>query len=110
MSCSKATLQSQSKNSSLDIRVLSEVEKIWIIHNINAEQSLCIDEASNFIKMAARPTLRQTDEELNFMFQSLDKNDDGMISKEEMIEFLTVLFQNQDVRFSIDCKAIASKC
>ena len=76
----------------MDIRVFSEVEKIWIIHNISNKQSIDFNAAVKYITQAAEPKLNKTEKELWMMFIGSDAQSETYISKGEMVEFLRSLF------------------
>ena len=50
---------------SREIRILSEVEKIWIIHDVDNSGSLERNEVEDYIRFMAGDSLTLTDEQIN---------------------------------------------
>ena len=85
---------------SREIRILSEVEKIWII--FDADNSGTIDkvEVHDYIKYMAGDGLRLTDQQIEEIYSLIDTDYDGSIDKNEMEVFLKALMSMQkDLKF-----------
>ena len=52
-----------------------------------------LNELSSYLTTIAYPDLGLTDEELTTLFHFIDENDDGSISKNEMISFLHFMLE-----------------
>ena len=76
---------------SRDIRILAEVEKIWIIYDLNSDNCLNFPEVKLYLEDMVADGLKLGDEEINRIFKEMDTNDDEKISKTEMFEFLVNL-------------------
>ena len=61
---------------SRDIRILAEVEKIWIIYDLNKDNSLNMPEVKIYLEDMVYDGLKLGDEELNRIFSDMDTNDD----------------------------------
>lgn len=76
---------------SKDIRIISEVEKIWIIYDLDENGTLDRNELVDYIKTMAYPNLDVTDEQIDEIFNVIDTDGDGAIEKHEMELFLHVM-------------------
>ena len=88
-------------NVSKDIKILSEVEKVWIIYDRDENGTLEWPEISLYLNELAFPDLQMEPEEVKLVFESLDTNGNGNIDKKEMYEFLKILARVQEDRFRI---------
>ena len=69
---------------SKQIRILSEVEKIWIIYDVDQNGTLDYDEIKMYLKEMAYPHLKLNENQLISIFKSIDKDNSGFIDKHEM--------------------------
>ena len=86
-------------NVSKDIKILSEVEKVWIIYDRDENGSLDWYEVDEYLKKLAFPDLKMTSEEVRFVFNCLDGDESGTIDKNEMYNFLKILTKVQEKRY-----------
>lgn len=81
---------------SREIRVLSEVEKIWIIFDIDNSGKLDKAEIKDYIKYMAGDGLTLTDNQIEQIYQLIDNDNDGCIDKTEMEVFLRAMMMLQE--------------
>lgn len=80
---------------SREIRVLAEVEKIWIIFDLDNSGSLDRDEIKDYIKFMAGSALTLNNEHIDEIYSLIDSDNDGSINKKEMEIFLNALMHVQ---------------
>jgi Ca2+-binding EF-hand superfamily protein len=80
---------------SREIRILAEVEKIWIKYDKPKEQGFNLQELSHYFRIWAYPRHDMTNDELETFFDHIDTDNSGSISKLEMTEFLSFMLQHQ---------------
>ena len=76
---------------SKEIKVLAEVEKIWIIWDVLPTRSISKDEIQEYLNQMSYPKLEINPEQVLEVIKLVDQNEDGFIDKEEMAYFLKVL-------------------
>ena len=76
---------------SLEIKVLAEVEKIWIIYDLDQSGTLEFKEICKYLKETAYPYLTLSDQTLKELFDGMDVDGDGSITKPEMCSFVKSL-------------------
>ena len=81
---------------SREIRILAEVEKIWIIFDVDSSGHLDKVEIKDYIKYMAGPSLTLTDEQIDEVYALIDTDNDGSIDKQEMEIFLKAMMSLQD--------------
>ena len=74
---------------SRDIKVLSEVEKIWINYDDDGNGTLDSEEIAIYLKERF-PHLSQ--QQIEDAFKEMDENNDGQIDKHEMFMFVKNLY------------------
>ena len=80
------------------IKILAEVEKIWILYDLDANGTLSFDELKIYLQEMSEGTL--TDNDLLGKFKEIDQNDDNKITKAEMSVFIEkVMDNNTNFRF-----------
>lgn len=85
---------------SREIKLLAEVEKIWILYDLDKNGKLDIKEIKDYINTMAVPSLVLSDSELTSVFNKIDTDGDGYIDKKEMESFLKVMmFLQQNLHF-----------
>ena len=80
---------------SRQIKVLSEVEKIWIIFDIDNSGTLEFNEIIDYLQQMAFPQLDLSLSDIKHIFEKIDKDDSGAVDKDEMTVFLTKLMELQ---------------
>ena len=80
---------------SRDIRILAEVEKIWIMYDLDYNGTLEFDEIQKYLREMAFPHLTLTDDQVQKLFDSIDENGDREVTKEEMQLFVQKLLEQQ---------------
>ena len=80
---------------SRDIKVLAEVEKIWIIHDLDNNGALDFNEIEKYLTTMSDPKLNAPYEEIKKIFDSIDTDKSGSIDKKEMNVFITNLMLRQ---------------
>ena len=81
---------------SKEIRILSEVEKIWIIFDGDNNGTLDREEIKGYIKFMAEPVLQLCDQQIDEIFNLIDDDINGSIDKQEMTMFLKVMMLFQE--------------
>ena len=82
------------------IRILAEIEKIWILYDMTNTKSLNFQELNNYLKDMVPQEQQVDDDQLRKLFNRIDKNDNGWIDREEMFHFLeSLLDQRKDLKF-----------
>ena len=76
---------------SREIRILAEVEKIWIIFDLDNSGKLDKVEIKDYIKYMAGDALTLNDDEIDEVYKLIDTDDDGSIDKSEMEIFLRTM-------------------
>ena len=76
---------------SRDIRVLSEVEKIWIIFDGDNNGSLNKEEVQAYLNYIAGTTMKLSQGQVDEIYGLIDTDNDGQIDKDEMQVFLKAL-------------------
>ena len=71
------------------IRVLAEVEKIWITYDLDGNDSLEMDEITHYMEGIQGNNNQLSKLQIEQIFKEIDTNHDGNISKEEMFKFVT---------------------
>ena len=59
---------------SREIRIMAEVEKIWILYDLDDNKELDYEEIKMYLREMAYPHLELTEKELNEIFMSIDKD------------------------------------
>ena len=62
---------------SMEIKALAEVEKIWILYDLNNESEMDLDQTRAYLKDVAYPYLTLSDGKLNEIFSSIDADGSG---------------------------------
>ena len=81
---------------SKEIRILAEVEKIWIIFDGDGNGTLDKEEIKDYIKFMAEPIVALSDENIDEIFSLIDDDTSGCIDKEEMTIFLKIMMMLQE--------------
>lgn len=90
---------------SREIRILSEVEKIWIIFDVDSSGKLDKDEIKDYIKYMAGDRLKLTDRQIDQVYELIDTDNDGSIDKLEMEIFLrAMMLLQEDLTFKLASK------
>ena len=76
---------------SREIKILSEVEKIWILHDVDKSGSLDFHEMTEYIQEMSNSPHKFTEEELRAIYNEIDTNGNNFVEKKEMIDFLRKL-------------------
>ena len=74
-----ADQQRMQKESELsrEIKVLAEVEKIWILYDVDGNGLIDKSEISEYLRQMAQPKLELTDEEIDQVFEVIDIDNDN---------------------------------
>ena len=78
---------------SKEIRILAEVEKVWIIYDLDNSGSLDKEEVKDYIKFMAGAGNSMTDDQIDQVYDMIDIDNNGSIDKAEMETFLQVMMQ-----------------
>lgn len=89
-------LQCPETDVSRDIRVTAEVEKIWIVHDVDKNGTLDFEEVKEYIKGTAFSSMDLTDYQVEEIYGTIDKDGNGSVDREEMAQFLNLLLILQD--------------
>ena len=75
----------------MEIKLLSEVEKIWIIYDVDNSGLLERNEVHDYIKQMAQPSVDLAEKQIDEIYNLIDTDGDGSIDKKEMETFLRIL-------------------
>ena len=73
---------------SKEVKVLAEVEKIWILYDLDGNESLDFEEIQKYLEERAFPHLSLSEDDLKDIWNKIDIDGDGTINKEEMAIFV----------------------
>ena len=74
------------------IKICAEVEKIWILYDLDSNGSLSFDEVKVYLQEMSHNIL--SEQELKSLFTAIDTNNDNSINKEEMSTFIENCMDN----------------
>ena len=77
------------------MKVLAEVEKIWIIYDLDGNETLDFDEIKSYLEERAFPHLTLSDADLVEIWNKIDMDGNGTINKEEMEVFVHKLLEKE---------------
>ena len=77
----------------MEIKAMSEVEKIWILYDLDCNGELDFLETKAYLKEMAYPYLSLSDTKLDEIFRGIDDDNSGTIDKMEMKYFVIKLMQ-----------------
>ena len=80
---------------SKEIKILAEVEKIWIKYDKHKDTGFNLEEMSNYLTSTAYPLHGLTEDEVQTLFNHIDLDSNGQISKDEMTEFLSFMLKHK---------------
>ena len=72
---------------------MAEVEKIWILYDLDDNGELDYEEMADYLKDMTYPYLNLTDDEISKMASKIDIDQSGLIDKKEMTNFVLELIQ-----------------
>ena len=81
------------------IKILAEVEKIWILYDLDSNGSLSFDEIKVYLQEMSH-SKALTEQDLKSLFSDIDTNNDNQINKAEMSSFIENCMDN-DKNFGI---------
>ena len=76
---------------SRDIRITAEVEKIWIIYDTDDNGILDFAEVKDYIKKTAFASKNLDDDQVQELYETIDRDGNGKIDRQEMAQFLNLL-------------------
>ena len=80
--------------------MLAEVEKVWILYDLDNSGELEFDEIEKYLKEMAFPHLTHSDDDLHKIFDEIDTDGSGAIDKQELYHFIKKLMEKQyDLQF-----------
>ena len=85
----------------------AEVEKIWILYDVDKNGNLDYDELIQYFNDVAVPCLSLNQSQMYELFSELDQDEDQSISRNEMVLFLAKIITHGD-RYNIDLKTVSS--
>ena len=84
------------------VRVLAEVEKIWICCDVDNNGRLEFEEIKDYLKQVLGEQLNMSEEDLRKTFDQIDTNNDGEITKEEMEIFIkSLISRHSSLNFNL---------
>ena len=72
---------SKESDISKEIKVLAEVEKIWIMYDFDGDGTINRSELTDYLQKMAQPELELSTEEINEIFDVIDFDGDGQVDK-----------------------------
>ena len=78
------------------VRILAEVEKIWILYDLDENGTLDYEEIELYLKEMAYPNLNLTTEHITELFNRIDLDRNGTIDKTEMNDFIGSVLDAQN--------------
>ena len=82
---------------SFDIKLACELERIWIMLELNSDSNLEFEQVLDaFQKMGLR-FVKLSQEQIKEAFDSFDKDKNGVMDQAEMAEFVTVLLKIDEI-------------
>ena len=66
---------------SQDIRILSEVERIWILYDLDENGTLDLDEMSLYIRETAFKSLNLSELQIKEIYKKIDADGNGTIDR-----------------------------
>ena len=83
-----------------EIKVLSEVEKLWILYDLDNNQSLEYKEIRQYIQDVTDPVMILEEDEIREIFQSIDTDNSGSVQRPELTEFIRfIMYKFTNIRF-----------
>ena len=73
---------------SREIKILAEIEKLWIMYDEDKSGTLDFDEVLDYLNTRAYPHLALSLEQIQNIWDSIDTDGNGTIDKKEMEAFL----------------------
>ena len=85
---------------SRDVKLLAQVERIWVMYDVNNDGDLQFDEIKEYLDLIMRNTAHSEDD-LRKIFDEIDEDGNGEVDKEEMFRFLSKVIKDPDeLRFT----------
>ena len=103
-SLSKQSFFLESKKSQY-IKLASEVEKIWILYDIDQNGNLDYEELIQYFNDVAVPCLSFSPAQMYDIFKDLDQDEDQSISKDEMVLFLAKIIHLDE--YDVNIKTVS---
>ena len=93
-------IDSEETDVSREIRILAEVEKIWIMFELDKDSKLQIDDIKDYVHAMTVQRIELTGEQIMELCKAIDTDHDGMIDKQEMQLFLrAMMILQKDLSF-----------
>ena len=80
---------------SREIRMIAEIEKIWILYDQDNSGYLEIEEVKEYMSQVAKSHMKISDQELTAIFKAIDINGNNMISRDEMMDFMRQVMKEE---------------
>ena len=80
---------------SLDIKAAAEVEKIWILYNLNGDETMDFMEVMDYLIDNSKPRLTVNNQQIQDIYNRIDKDRSGLITKPELEQFIRTLMEQQ---------------
>ena len=77
----------------MEIKAIAEVEKIWILYDLNESGELDFDETKDYLTERAYAYKKLSDDQLHAIFVSIDYDHSGTIDKTKMKLFVKRLMK-----------------
>jgi Ca2+-binding EF-hand superfamily protein len=81
---------------SKEIKVMAEVEKIWIVYDVDKNGTLDSNEVNKYLRAKAYPNLKLSEKQIGKLFAIIDTNGDGKVDKNEMKKFVRSLMEKNN--------------
>ena len=78
---------------SYQIKLYAEVERIWLLYDIDENGFLDYDEVKLYLSEQGSAYLKLNEEQKKALFDQIDKDGSGAVDKDEMIQFLSLIVQ-----------------
>ena len=84
----------------MEIRILAEVEKVWIIIDGDQNGTLDLYQVKEYIKLLSQSVPALTEKKIEMVFKAIDEDRNGTIDKDESFIFLKVItMMNEHLEF-----------
>ena len=99
------TESAESASVAQQIKAAAEVEKIWILYNLRQNETLGFLEVRDFLLDSLQPENAFTDKQIEAIYESIDVDRDGSITKQELEIFVKHLMASKGANIRLEVRA-----